>query len=325
MADLPDFDSLWDYDKPEETESKFRELLTAAERSQNAAYHAQLLSQIARAQGLQGKFAEAHGTLDTAERLLAVTRIYDSSPGLFIRGADGVIAPQVSAMSVRDLVRAKIRILLERGRVYNSASQPERARPLFLEAWELGQSAGHDFYAVDAAHMMAIIEPPEAQMEWNLKALALAERSPDARATNWRGSLYNNIGWTYHDGGEYDEALDCFQKALKFREEQGRAPEIRIARWCVARALRSLDRVEEALAMQRQSLAELERAGEKSGFVFEELAECLLLLKEPDEARPYFAKAYDELSKESSLVENEPARLKRLKELSSPNSFWRDK
>ena len=286
---LPDFDQFWDYDNPGETEAKFRALLPEAARDRS--YHAQLLTQVARTQGLQRRFDEAHKTLDEAQALLA-----------------------------GDLARARIRYLLERGRVYNSSKHPDLARPLFLEAWELASSTpGEDFYAVDAAHMLGIAEPPDRQMEWNLRALALAEKTADARARNWLGSLYNNIGWTYHDAEQYPEALEIFQKALRFREEQGRAPETRIAKWCVARALRSLGRVEAALEMQRAQLREFESLGEKSGYVFEELGECLLALNRPAEARPYFAAAYEELSKDPWLAENEPARLQRLTELSTAN------
>ena len=44
-----------------------------------------------------------------------------------------------------------------------------------------------------------------------------------------------------------------------------------------------------------------------------ELAECLTLLGQPDEARPFFAQAYAVLSQEAWLVEAEPERLERLK------------
>jgi len=283
--ELTDFDQLWDYDNPPETEEAFRRLLPAA--ASNPSYHAQLLTQIARAQGLQRKFDEAHQTLDEAQRLLT-----------------------------DDLTRAKIRYWLERGRVHNSSKNPHLARPLFLEAWELAASIpGEDFYAVDAAHMLGIVEPPEQQMKWNLKALALAEKSSEPRARNWLGSLYNNIGWTQHEAGEYAQALEMFEKALAWRQEQGRAPEIRIAKWCVARALRSLGRIQAALEMQRAQLREFESLGAKSGYVFEELGECLLLLHQTAEAQPYFASAYEALSQDPWLVENEPERLQRLKEL----------
>ncbi|HEX6385768.1 MAG TPA: hypothetical protein VF177_13945, partial [Anaerolineae bacterium] len=66
---LPDFDQLWDYSQPASTEERFRELLPAAEAAGDDSYLAQLLTQIARAQGLQRQFAAAHETLDEAEKL----------------------------------------------------------------------------------------------------------------------------------------------------------------------------------------------------------------------------------------------------------------
>ncbi len=284
MAETPtDFDSLWDYDRPGETEIKFRELLPAVH---DTSHHTQLLTQIARAEGLQRRFEDAHRTLDEAGKLLT-----------------------------DDLKRARVRYLLERGRVFNSSGQPDKAQPLFQQAYELAQTEHEDFYAVDAAHMLAIVEPPEQQLEWNLRAIEMAEKSDDPRARKWLGSLLNNLGWTYHDSGQYETALDTFQKALKWREGQGDPETTRIARWCVARALRSLKRIDEAHTIQTTLLREYEDTGEKSGYVYEELAECLHALGRDTEAQPYFALAYEELSKDAWLVNNEAARLERLKEL----------
>src|SRR5713226_9326469 len=67
---LPDFDSLWDYDHPGATERKFREFLPAALDSRDFPYLTQLLTQIARAEGLQRKFQDAHETLDRVEKAL---------------------------------------------------------------------------------------------------------------------------------------------------------------------------------------------------------------------------------------------------------------
>ncbi len=283
---LPTFDDLWDYDHPDQTEARFCDLLPDAQGSGNTGYLAELLTQIARAQGLQRKFDEAHETLNEAESLIS-----------------------------DDLVRAQIRLLLERGRVYNSSGAPDRARPLFTRAWELARQAGEDFYAVDAAHMLGIVEKGETSTGWNRRALEVAEASAQPRARRWLGSLYNNLGWTYHDMGEYEQALELFGKALEARREEGKPGPIRIARWCVARATRSLGRVEEALAMQRALLAEEEQAGEEPGFTLEEIGECLLALGEAEEARPYFARAYAALSKDPWLAEGEPERLERLRRL----------
>ena len=162
--------------------------------------------------------------------------------------------------------------------------------------------------------MMGIIEPPKQQLEWNLKAVELAEKSNDGRARNWLGSLYNNIGWTYHDAGDYTTALNIFQKALAFREQQGESKPLLIARWCVGRTLRSLNRIDEALAIQQKLLREYQQAGGQDGYVYEEVGECLLL-EDDSEAVTYFALAYEALSQDAWLAENEPDRLARLKQL----------
>lgn len=281
---LPDFDSLWDYSQPDQTEIKFRAILLQIPEDDPALL--ELLTQIARAQGLQRKFEKAHQTLDQVERRLG-----------------GVAS------------RPQIRFFLERGRLFNSFGDPGQARPCFEQALELATQLNEDFYTVDALHMLAIIAPPDQALTLNRRAIKRAESSADARARNWLGSLYNNLGWAYHDTGDYPSALEAFEKAETYRRAKGSAPEIRIARWCVARALRSLDRVEEALSKQMALKAEFESAGESDGFVFEEIAECLLTLKRSEEARSYFAKAYEALSQDASFTEQEPTRLARLKKL----------
>lgn len=279
-TDWPDFNDDWNYSDPAGTEAKFRARLPEAEKSDDASYRLQLLTQIARAVGLQKRFDEAHALLDQVEAQMA--------------GGDVV----------------EVRYLLESGRVYNSSRQPEQAVPLFLKAAELAERIGADFYAVDALHMLGIAAPQAEQLDWNQRAIAFAERSPHERAKRWLASLYNNTGWSLFDERRYDEALDLFQKALVLRQQQGDAEAIRIARWCVAKMLRVLGRVEEGLAIQR----ELEQAGGSDGFVEEEIAECLHALGKPDDARPYFRTAYEKLSQTDGMAAD-TARLERLKAL----------
>jgi tetratricopeptide (TPR) repeat protein len=282
---LPDFDSLWDYDHPGNSERRFRELLPAALDSRDLPYLSQLLTQIARAEGLQRKFDAAHKTLDRVQKALDNTD---------------------------DMTR--VRYLLERGRVFNSSGKRDDARPLFIEALDLAVKSKEDFYAVDAAHMMAIVEPTEKQSLWNLKALDLAENSADEKARKWRGSLYNNIGWTYFEQRQFEESLLMFERALEFQKQQGDPNKIMIARWCVAKALRMMDHTEEALEMQRDLYEQYQAAGKRSGYVYEEIAECLTVMGEEQEAQGWFAAAYEELSKDPRLA-NEQDRLNRLKEL----------
>jgi hypothetical protein len=65
--------------------------------------------------------------------------------------------------------------------------------------------------------------------------------------------------------------------------------------------------------MQRSLLAEHESVGSSDGYVYEEIAECLLALGRKDESRPFFAKAFEALSADPWLPEREPERLERLR------------
>lgn len=285
-TNLPDFDALWDYNNPAATEQQFRALLAQAESSGNRDYHAQLLTQLARALGLQRRFAEAHATLDRATTLL--------SP---------------------DLPVACVRHTLERGRLFNSAGEPEAARPFFQAAWEGAQAADDDGYAVDAAHMLGIVSPPTEKLAWEQRALALAETSPQPRARTWLASLYNNMGWSYHALGQHEQGLAMFEHALAQRETAGDAASVAVARWCVGRGLRALGRYADALAAQQALAADLAARGEQDGYVDEELGENLLALGRGEEARPCFARAYAALAGDAWLAEHEPERLSRLREL----------
>jgi tetratricopeptide (TPR) repeat protein len=287
VADTPDLAPLLDWNDPSGTEARLRPLAERLGAGIESGYRAEVFSQLARALGLQDRFYEAHTWIDRAE-------------------ADGADLPP----------RARVRVLLERGRLHNSAGHPDRGRPQFERAWELAGTAGQDGLAVDAAHMLAIVASGDEALAWNLRALELAQASPDPEARRWRASLFNNLGWTYHDRGEYARALDLFQQAVPLRQEMGQLREHHIARWCVARALRSLERLEESLAIQRELEGQAHGRGEpQDGFVLEELAECLHALRREAEARPYFAAAHRALSAEAWLAQHEPERIGRLKRL----------
>jgi hypothetical protein len=62
---------------------------------------------------------------------------------------------------------------------------------------------------------------------------------------------------------------------------------------------------------------EFEALGEKDGYVFEEIGECLFALGRAQEACPFFAEAYEILSMDPSLAGQEPERLARLKSLAA--------
>ena len=284
---MHDFDKLWNYNNPGETEQKFREILDNTTEQEDPGYELELRTQIARSLSLQQKFEDAHKLLDQIESELK---------------------PEYPI--------AKIRYLLERGRTLNSSGKKEESLPLFLEAWEVGLDVKADFYAVDAAHMLGIAALQDQQLLWNEKAMDLAEKSLDKRAQGWLGSLYNNIGWTYHDMQEFDKAMAVFLKALEWREAHEQIIETQIAKWCVARTHRSLGNVNKALTMQYELEKEMLAAGQdEDGYVSEEIAECLTLQGKPEEAASYFLKAWTILSQDIWLKQNEVERLERLKTL----------
>ena len=164
--------------------------------------------------------------------------------------------------------------------------------------------------------MLGIAETPENQIEWNLRAIELAEKSIDERANMWLGALYNNTGWTYHDLRQYENALELFEKGLKWRQERDNEAATRIAKWSVGRVYRSLGRIDEAIKIQKELEQEfIDKGLEQDGYVYEELAECYLLKDEKKEAQAYFKLAYEYLSKDDWLKANEPDRLERLKKL----------
>ena len=283
-------DDLWDDDNPAASEARFRQWiadLAPSERPGNDAQRAEAETQLARAQGLQRHFTDARATLGAVE-----SRLPDLPP------------------------RVRIRCALERGRVFNSSGEPDRAQPLFLAAWEQARDAGEDALAVDAAHMLGIVASGEESLAWNLRALELAQSTPEPRAQRWQGSLYNNIGWSYFDEGRYIDALAMFERALERRRIEGPEKEIGIACWCIGRTLRALGRTEDALALQEELLTTLP----EDGYVSEEIGECLLMLGREDESRPHFRRAAALLGRDSWLVAQEPERLARLRQLGSDTS-----
>ena len=285
---LPGIDTLWDYSNPQVTELRFRELIPAAEKSGDKFYYAELLTQLARTQSLQRKFDEAHKILSNVKQI--------------IKG--------------KTMPVAEIRYLLERGRTFNSANEKEQSITLFKEAYDEALKQGEDFYAIDAAHMLGIAEKPRDQLFWNITAMDLAEKSTDLRAKKWLGALYNNIGWTYHDLKDYNKALSIFEKSLAWRTDQKDEQGVFIAKWTIGRTCRSLNRIDEALKIQNELLDEIQlKKLDPKGFVFEELAECLLIKNKNNEAKKYFKKAYEILSNDIWLKANEPDRLERLNRL----------
>lgn len=290
---LENFDDTWSLGYPVVIEKKFQELLGQAESLKDKSIYLQILSQIALAQALQKKFDEAHKTLDKAQALL--TSEYEL---------------------------ARVRILLERGRVFQQSEKIPEARDYFEQSFELSAKNKFDFHTINAAHMIAIVANTLAEkIKWNQHALGMAESTKDKRARDWIGPLNNNLGQNYLEEKQFDKALSAFQKALEFfREKEGYVPNIRFAKWSVARAQRSLNRLDEALEIQNALLKEYDTIALSAnydmpvemftltrGMIYEELAEIYCA-----KAKIFANLAYADLSNDVMFKKTAPERLARL-------------
>ncbi len=285
MQELPHFDKLWDYSDPAATEQKFRQILDTEPTLTDLSYHLQLLTQLARTYSLRRMFDESQNILDEVRSALG------DEPTL-----------------------EQLRYYLEQGRVYNSSGDKASAREQFEKALSISDAVAADFHTVDTLHMLAIVSKPDEAIEWNKRAMLKAESSTDERAQGWLGSLYNNLGWSYFGKKDFGTALDIFRKGLDWQLAKNRPKQASIAKWSVARTLRAMGKVEDALDLQ----LELEQENKESdGYNYEEIGECLLELNRKEEAKPYFARAYDALRDDLYLKNSEPERLKRLEKLSN--------
>lgn len=274
-AEVPveDFESLFHGD-PREIEQRLRALRPRAACHADPTLAPKIEARIALTQAMQGRAAEARRTLEAAELF----------PG----------ASQPAA---------RIQLLIERGRVLHQSGQKPDACVVFVSAWEFASTHGLDGPAVDAAHMAAITAvEPVAKVRWNRTALELAEASADPKARAWISVLHNNLAQAYIAAAQFTAAHESFQTCRELASAENNSIIERGARWGIARALRSLGRTTEALAMQQQVLSEYNRLEETAalpvelirmgrGLVHEELAQLLTA-----EAPAHAARALEDLS-----------------------------
>lgn len=195
---------LWDFDDVAATERRLRAQLANEE---SAAGRAEVLTQLARVHSLRDEFDGCEALLQEAE-----------------------------ALSDHPLVR--VRVDLERGRKLRSSGDGAAAVPVFESAFARACEAHEYWFAGDAAHMVAI-SAPELMVPWTERGLALADAEEDA--SYWAGPLLNNLGWHYYEAGDYERALEVFQRALEVRRREPTNPQaITWAEEAVAEARKAL-------------------------------------------------------------------------------------
>jgi tetratricopeptide (TPR) repeat protein len=262
-----DLGALWDYSQPAVSEERFRAAIVRA--APDDAFILQ--TQIARTYGLRKDFVKAREVL-------------------------GGIEPRFGSVSPE----ARTRWLLEMGRTWASPAHTqeqrspenrEKARTLYTRAFEIAKQAKLDSLAIDALHMMAMVdESPEQQLAWDMKAIEYMEASGQPAAKKWAGSLYNNTGHALQQAGRWDDAIAQYRKSLAAYEQQGQPANVRIAQWMIASALRAQGKVPEALAIQQRLEHEWDEAGEPDPYVYEELEALHRALGNEELAARYAAK-----------------------------------
>ena len=199
---------LWSFEDLEGTQQRLRAQL---EQETSNAGRAEVLTQLARIESLRDEFDACEELLQEAEGLAGSSSI------------------------------AKTRIDLERGRKLRSSGDGEGSVRLFESAFRLACENGDYFLAGDAAHMVAIAVP-EKMLEWTKRGLELADSQPDA--AYWAGPLLDNLGWHYYDAGDYEAALDAFERALEVRKRDPKnQAAIALAEEAVDEALKALGRL----------------------------------------------------------------------------------
>lgn len=289
LSYFPDVDGFWRLGHWTESEARIRSRLSPNWMTEKTAENVELLSQLARAQGLQGSLPQAKATLESARQILA---------------------------ELKDEPRAKLRYLLEHGRLLCLGMNPAKAHDSFVQAWTLANETKHTFFAIDAALMLSAVRPPKFQNEWLQNALSLAQNAQDRDSKLWLDHLYMLNGWHEFDFRHYEKALASFERALEeslnSSEESHTFPYL----WSKARVLRALGRNEDALTIQNNLRDRMSQIGKVNGHVFLEIAECEQLLHHQDEARSNFELAYSELSADSWFADNREEDLSRMKYIS---------
>jgi tetratricopeptide (TPR) repeat protein len=275
---------LWDFDDLDTSEKRLGEQL---DRETTDPGRAEVLTQLARVEGLRDRFDAGDKLIDEA------------------------------AVLAGDDKTAHARIDLERGRLRRSSGDPDAALPLFESAFDIANDAGQTFIAADAAHMAALVAGGrDGFIVWTRRGIDIAEADEGAR--HWLGPLYNNLGWEYFEAADYEEALDAFERQLVAREQQNDPRQmIEIARYAIGKALRALGRSKEAVPMLETAVAWAEGERSPDGWFHEELAEEYAAVGRDEDAAVQARAAIPLLERDDPDFANDEQRAARLRALAA--------
>ena len=198
-------DGMFRQGKYEEARKKYEETATSASQAGDSRVLTEAYAQIARMYSIQGQLDEGKLWLTKAKSVANSDEPLGWSRYLGVRGRFE----------------------------WQDEKDNEKAKATFIEMYEYCKA--HKLFSreLDAAHMVAIVGTPDEQVEWALNAIEAAEK---AEETGWLGPLWNNLGWTYEERGEYDKMLDALIQARKYHYEVGNDLSKLIADFGVGRA-----------------------------------------------------------------------------------------
>ena len=96
------------------------------------------------------------------------------------------------------------------------ATQPEDAKALFMQAWDISTT---DLEKCVAAHYVARHQPSAGEkLHWDKTALEFALKINDSHTKLYYPSLYLNIAKCYEDLNDHDNASINYQNALSYED-----------------------------------------------------------------------------------------------------------
>lgn len=251
---------VWDFDDLDLSETRFRVLLDDAE---SAADRAAVLTQLARIEGLRGRFADG-------ERLLAEAEELGETEGW---------------------------VLIERGRLRRSGGDEAAALPLFEAAFELAVENGDVFLAGDAAHMAALVGDAEA---WTARGIELSSSGdrywlgPLLNNIGWARYESGDFAGAL---AAFEEAL-AFRA-----DDPERPYARELARYAVGKTLRAAGRHDEATTQLERAVAWAAEDGVEDAYFHEELAECYAAVGRTEDASAQAERALELIAENDAAAE----------------------
>ena len=187
---LEDADKLFGQRKYAQAGKAYEEAADAGKEAKDNSLLTEAYAQIARMHGIQGSYADGRPWLAKAEKVATAKEPLGWSRYLGVRGRFE----------------------------WQDEKDNDKAKQTFIEMYDYCKQ--HELFSreLDAAHMVAIVGTPDEQVEWALKAIAAAEKGEQK---GWLGPLWNNLGWTYEERGEYAKMLEALTNARKYHYEVG--------------------------------------------------------------------------------------------------------